>query len=50
MNRMSPIWESELRMARLAGGKSDAEIAGAQAPRTEGPSRMPAAISPTTCG
>src|SRR2546427_4809682 len=44
-----PIFR-ELRWARLSAGKSDAERVGAMKPSSDGPSRMPAVISPTTRG
>src|SRR5688500_11392032 len=45
-----PTWLTELRNGRLAGGKRKADTSGAAQPSSEGPRKMPAAISPTTCG
>src|SRR5215218_5219940 len=50
MNTSSPTWLMELRNPSESGGKRRADAAGAIHPRNDGPSRIPATISPTTCG
>src|SRR5579872_2247139 len=46
----TPTWLNALRCPRLPARKTYAEKLGAIQPRKEGPSRMPANISPTTRG
>ena len=50
MKNTSPIWLSALRKPRLTGGKSAWNRSGAAQPRSEGPSMMPASISPDDAG
>ncbi len=50
MKMITPIWLKALRKPRLAGGNKYAESPGAIQPSSDGPSRMPANISPTTRG
>jgi hypothetical protein len=50
MKRTSPTWLSAYRVPRLFVGKSASMVPGEIRPSSDGPSRMPAIISPTTSG
>ncbi len=50
MNRQTPIWLNSRSVSNEAGAKTNENAPGARKPNREGPSRIPAAISPTTAG
>ena len=50
MKRINPNWLNILMLLKEATGKIKAEISGNKFPKTEGPSTIPATISPITVG
>src|SRR5450432_2844189 len=50
MKRQTPIWLKSRSGSRDAGAKTKWKAPGARSPKRDGPSRMPAIISPTTAG
>ncbi len=50
INKIKPIWLRNCRFPKDSTGKSAAENSGKYIPKSEGPSTMPAAISPITVG
>ncbi len=50
MNSSTPIWLSNCKGASAAGGNRKARACGHNRPSRDGPSRMPAKISPITAG
>ena len=50
MKRQMPTWLSKRSVPRDSAGKTKANAPGASRPNSDGPSRMPASISPTTAG
>ena len=50
MKRTSPTWATADSSGRTSAGKRRSDRSPGSSPRTLGPSRMPAVISPTTAG